>query len=593
MGDEFDTSDLAPRPRYSRSSEPSSGSTSRHNSVVDADVLPNDLQALHRRLLVDGASWRRGLGEADGVIQRARRITADAGNDTTYDHAEPPGLGHDVTVDGAYHDSNDAHRHRDPWQERGFQMNASRSLRSVATGTAAVAVVALLALLFYAFAANRASPTTGTQPGGATSQAVKHGVWQTNDALTFTAGQQVMSGSPALSASNPNTLYEASLAPVKLRRTTDGGASWTDLKVPGDTSNVEDFQVFASPLDARSVFLTLTTPLAPSQASTCPTVAADLPTLADAPTGAAPLALTLPQSGKLPCSLQYHSSDGGATWQQLKLPVPAALADLTSDLLLPTTHILRAQGSRLYAAAGCGPLCMGPGDDIVSSADGGTTWTLADSNVRAAGYYVCDFAPSPSGSDVFALASKQGCDSESVSPLMLWHSADAGAHWTRVGAPPTNLSFGMVVVAQSNGSSLLYIHMPQATPVPHSINMTNNPTSLKVSADGGKTWASAPTAGVPSGLQPSSGPMAVLSDGTVVEAYVSTNASANTMTLLGWKQGDAAWHQVAPPLKGQVSQLLVASQGSADELIAVTTGVQQASQQQQNSITYTVQVYVP
>lgn len=559
------------------------GHERRADSVLDADALPAELQALHRRLLADGASWRRGLSATDGIRERARQVARPV---HSVSDARRTGAG---SADSA---SGNLHGRRDDWQQKGTVMSAQRPLRNLAAATAAVAIVGLLALVFYAFAASRGGPAIGTHPGGATSRTVAHGVWQTNDALTFTVAQQVMSGSPAISPSDPNTDYEASLAPLKLRRTTDAGANWTDLKVPGDTSNLEDFQVFVSPLDGKSVFLTLTTPLAPSQASTCPTAAADVQMRADGSAGSTPLALTLPQSGKLPCSLQYHSSDGGATWQQLKLPVRASLADLTSDLVLPTTHILRAQGSRLYAAAGCGPLCMGPGDDIVTSTDGGATWTLADSALRAAGYYVCDFAPSPSGSDVFALTSKQGCQSESVSPLTLWHSGDAGTHWSQVGAPPTNLSFGMAVVAQSGGSPLLYIHMPQATPVPHTINMTNDASSLKVSADGGKTWTSAPIAGVASGLQPSSGPMAVLSDGTVVEAFSSTN----TMSLLGWKLGEAAWHQVAPPLKGQVSQLLVIAQAGEDELLAVTNGAQQAQnggQQGQNSITYTVQSYVP
>lgn len=466
-------------------------------------------------------------------------------------------------------------------------------LRGAVGATAALAVVAMLALLFHAFATGRNAPTTGT-PHGPSGPSV-HGTWETIPGLTLTTTQQGPSSIPAVAPSDPNTVYEATLAPYMVRRTTDAGATWTSLNVPGktdvqvagSTSGVEDVQVFVSPLDAKSVFLTLTFALPPSSlASACPTLA-DLQsqaTAASAGPSTAPLAMTLPRSGSIPCSLQYHSGDGGGSWKLLTLPVRAALANLAPIYAAPPVNILRAQGSRLYAAAGCGPLCQGPGDDILTSTDGGTTWAVADHDIRAAGYYVCDFTAAPSGSDVYAFASKESCGNESVPPIYLWHSGDAGAHWTLVGQPPANVSFGMAVVAQPGGASLLYAHLPRAAAQPHTIQMTNDATSLKVSSDGGKTWQAAPAGGALDNAQPS-GPLAVLGDGTIVEAFANMGAA----TLYGWKQGDAAWHVVAPVLQGQVSQLLVVPQGGAERLIAITAGY--TGGKGQNTATYTIQSY--
>jgi hypothetical protein len=60
----------------------------------------------------------------------------------------------------------------------------------------------------------------------------------------------------------------------------------------------------------------------------------------------------------------------------------------------------------------------------------------------------------------------------------------------------------------------------------------------------------------------------VLSDGTVVEAFVN----ASQTSLYGWKQSDTAWRSVAPPLHGQLTALLAVPQNGDDELIAVTGG---------------------
>ena len=359
-----------------------------HQDPPDAEDVAPDLQFIHRQLIAEGQLWQRRLPATQRLIERTERLTmsqALASAQTpqptvqrlapTGSRKAPQSLPQSF-VRGA----------RDMTTSRETNRTPSR-MRSLWTGLAAIIVVALLAGVFYALASNRRSSGPASSP---TATAQAHGKWQTIASLPFSEAPQ----GPVIAPSDPNTVYEATLSPLKLRRTTDQGAHWTDLHVPGDTSNLESFQVFVSPLDAKMVFVTLTSPLPPkSQASACPTIPASQAAIGASTvsatrrnSGAAPLAGSLTLSGSIPCSLQYYSTDGGASWKQLTLPIRAALVNLDRMFAMPSSDVLSAQGNRLYAAAGCGPQCSGPSDDIVTSSDGGAHWATgrsADPRFRA------------------------------------------------------------------------------------------------------------------------------------------------------------------------------------------------------------------
>jgi hypothetical protein len=547
---------------------------------------PAGLESLRRRLLADGADWRVEFAASAAFLQQVeefgRAATQGEVAAARPGALEPETAIHETSTQDAAPDSrarpstpsvtktpqSSVHSSVKGSRDMKTSWTTSRMssrMRSLWAGIAAIIVVALLAGVFYALAASRGRSGPASVP---TATAQVHGKWQTLASLPFSEVPQ----GPAIAPSDPNTIYEATLSPVKLRRTTDQGAHWTELHVPGDTSNLESFQVFVSPLDAKMVFVTLTTTLPPTgQESVCPTLLASQAPAAASTTlrgsGASPLAESLPQSGKIPCSLQYYSVDGGASWTQLILPLRAALVD-PDRIFLGPTNILSAQGSRLYAAAGCGPQCGGPGDDIVTSVDGGAHWTQANHDIRAAGQYVCDYSAAPSGSDVFAITATESCGGESAPAIYLWRSADAGAHWTKVRQLPANGWRRMAVVPQPSGQPLLYIQLPQITPQNHMDAIADGPTHLMVSADGGKTWTAAPASGISGSTESPSGPLGVLSDGTVIQYFGDTT----TAPLYGWRLGATTWQMIATPFKGDLRQLIVARQGASDALFAMTSG---------------------
>jgi BNR/Asp-box repeat protein len=541
-----------------------------HQEPPDAEGVPPDLKSIHRQMVAEGQLWQRSLPATQRLIERTQRLTMSQA--LASPQTPPPIMQPLAPTDNGGASQSFVKGSRDMMTSQETNRTPSRTpsrMRSLWAGLAAIVVVALLAGVFYALASSRRSSGPASVP---TATAQAHGKWQTLASLPFSDPPQ----GPVIAPSDPNTVYEATLSPLKLRRTTDQGAHWTELHVPGDTSNLESFQVFVSPLDAKMVFVTLTSPLPPkSQVSACPTIPASQASTGAAAvsatrrnSGAAPLAGGLTLSGNIPCSLQYYSTDGGASWKQLTLPIRAALVNPDRMFALPSGDVLSAQGNRLYAAAGCGPQCSGPSDDIVTSADGGAHWAVADQQIRAAGHDVCDFGAAPSGSEVFAITSTESCGNESAPLTYLWHSTDAGAHWAKVRQLPANGWTGMAVVSQPSGQPLLYIHMPQVTAQSHMDAVTDGPTHLMVSADGGKTWTAAPASGIAGSTESPSGPLCVLSDGTVIEYF----GDPTTAVLYGWKLGATTWRMVAPSLKGDVRQMFVARQGESDALFAVTSG---------------------
>src|SRR5579885_1134559 len=186
---------------------------------------------------------------------------------------------------------------------------------------------------------------------------------------------------------------------------------------------------------------------------------------------------------------------------------------------------------------------------------GGKSGQLGDGQLAASGENICDFAPTATGSTLFAITqSDPYCYSDSTSPNYLWRSDDAGATWAQIGQLPA-VATDLTVVSSGDAQPVLYLRMPVSAQY-QTIQPSTTPPGLAISTDGGKTWRLAPTKGLPQGTQKNYGPLAVLSDGSIVKVF---RAPDQTLTICAWKAGDAAWRSIAQQVYSNLAYLLVSS----------------------------------
>jgi hypothetical protein len=204
---------------------------------------------------------------------------------------------------------------------------------------------------------------------------------------------------------------------------------------------------------------------------------------------------------------------------------------------------------------------------LTESADGGRSWQYADGALLAGGAQeVCATTADARGTTLYAVTTAGAdCGWQAQQALTLWRSDDAGAHWTRLGALATPNIRGMMVAQTPAGGALLYAVEPRTTQMATDKMggqyplYSADPADIKVSADGGVSWTSAPSAGIPTGLKPyyDIGLLDTLSDGSIVVELIAQSRDENFEggTLYAWKPGDAAWRQLAPPLTSEVGSL--------------------------------------
>ncbi len=534
--------------------------------MTDEPEQPNMLEplepayeALQRRLLDDGARWRAGLPSTERLEQQLNELVLQEQNARL----------NAVAAEARKRRS----RLRLMDQTKGDSSVFHRPIRTITAVAALVAVVTLFVVLFYGFASGHKGQT-GTS-GTPTVPPIPQGTPQAPQAdVSF----------PVVAPSDPKVIYKLVQTngsnKYLLARSDNGGATWRTFSLPGGkTTDPMTPYLFASPLDARAVFLVTIPTSYPSSDTTasCPKNQAS--------TGDLNSYATL-SGGSIPCPVVYLSRDGGAHWAKAHLPqagnsVPAVLGPPylynANSSVKDSDDALRAQGNRLYSLMGV----MLDGEHLqsisfgtlrlITSTDGGLNWSLADSGLPTNSGSVCDYSPAPTGSTVFAIVGNGGCvgGESAAQVLSLWRSDDAGAHWTWVSQLPGNTEMGMVVVSRGNGQMpLIYINMVRSTCTisPHlsrpnagGCDFDASPASLQVSADGGVTWQTAPTKGFPlsqpgNALQNPGTPLGVLKDGSVL--FVP-RAAPDTASFYAWKLGDAAWHKVGPSFEHVNSGFIV------------------------------------
>jgi photosystem II stability/assembly factor-like uncharacterized protein len=446
--------------------------------------------------------------------------------------------------------------------QKGTFMTPQRRVRGVAAALAIAAVVALFAFLFRGFTLSHTAsgPQDTPTPRGAVTPTAQANTSSTPlpsqwaAATTTLENQQAL---PMIAPSNANIIYEAAAGSGKvavLRRSDDGGKTWHNLSLPGGKlPSIDVASIAVSPLNPVVVVLSLST-----YSGNYPNCTSAL-----AQGGSNPL---IALSGSTPCTQQYLSTNSGKNWSLMHLPGNGFLGapELNQVVLPNSSDIFRAQGQRLYAMLGIaiinGNAVYTSGARIVSSNDGGKTWQYADAALEASGQYICDYRPTATGSTLFAIAQNGSfCYDFPTSTSYLWRSDDAGATWTQVSQFPA-LASNLAVVSRGASAPLLYA-LP-ATPYNDGAGAGKG-LSLFVSNDGGKTWNNAPTKGIPGDATQEQGPLATLSDGSVI---VEWQLPGETDTLLSLSPGASTWRSVVDHIAIGAGNVLVTTSQGADTL---------------------------
>src|SRR5262249_224729 len=140
---------------------------------------------------------------------------------------------------------------------------------------------------------------------------------------------------PMIAPGNPQVLYE-DLTPggttqLSLQRSDDAGATWHNLARPaGLPSAFDATSIVVSPLEAQFIILTLTI-YEGENPGACYFFSNALLT-------------SRPNSGGQSCGVQFYSSDGGAYWSRLHLPIAGAIGAPWGNIQNPgSADVLRPQ----------------------------------------------------------------------------------------------------------------------------------------------------------------------------------------------------------------------------------------------------------
>ncbi|HLW03522.1 MAG TPA: hypothetical protein VKT82_33055 [Ktedonobacterales bacterium] len=421
--------------------------------------------------------------------------------------------------------------------------------RRVVSWVTAVAALVVIALITAALLASHAGkPSTTGHPGNTTtsSPAASKG-WSSPPGLAHLSAQ------PVIAPSDPKTIYlMGSNPPVFLQRTTDEGAHWKKLSLPVQGSQPELLSIMVNAGDAQNIFLLLSF----SQSSAACSGSQASSGQVNAYSGGG-------------CQVPYYSTNGGDSWALMRCLLCAQTLYMSGSLA-PVGNIF-AQGDSLYSSF----YDKNGNQHLIISTDDGATWKPADTSLLAQGQGACSFTAAPTGSAIFALVQAGQCAQpvgsvqqpvgallsaatypQAQSGVSVWRSDDAGAHWAQVSAFPS---------AQPDTASFQAVNTGGAQPTLFVGAGQGTSYTKLVSIDGGKTWQTLPTRGLPASASIFNLFPTALSNGAVLlSAQAISNGSGN---LYAWKPGSSAWQRVTQPFTGAPIDLIIVPAAGGHETL--------------------------
>jgi BNR/Asp-box repeat len=219
-------------------------------------------------------------------------------------------------------------------------------------------------------------------------------------------------------------------------------------------------------------------------------------------------------TGNAPTGVLFHSTDGGQTWATIKptLSIPGS-----SHLPAWSVQQISVEGGRLFGiqfVQSGGPVPLQPRtlplSRLVTSVDGGKTWTILDAKLASTNMNARDYAIDPSNVAIIyellgptygpiqpATGAPTGSRTGSAYGIeeALYKSTDGGASWKML---LNKLPFGTQVRLAANAPNILYAGGSRS-PLPYvasgaepAVPLQAGNFLLHISNDGGATWRNVP-----------------------------------------------------------------------------------------------------